>query len=81
MQVNVLLFAAASEAAKSDSICVELAQDASAGDLLAEIGRQLPQLASLLPACRIAVDCCYVDSDAPVDAKSEIALIPPVSGG
>ena len=32
-------------------------------------------------AMRVAVDCEYHDWDAPVGEASEIALIPPVSGG
>jgi molybdopterin converting factor small subunit len=49
--------------------------------VIAAVGRHLPELLGLLPSCRLAVDCCYVNDDAAVSADSEIALIPPVSGG
>ena len=81
MQLNVLLFAAARDSAGSDSVRVDVADDARAGDVLSAIGRELPQIAELLPSCRLAVDCCYVSPDQSVSKDSEIALIPPVSGG
>ena len=81
MQLTVFLFAAARDAARSDSVQVDVAKDARAADVLAAIGHKLPQMKDLLPACRLAVDCCYVSGDHAVNNDSEIALIPPVSGG
>ena len=82
MQLDVLLFAAAREAAESDSIRVNVDEPARAGDVIDAIGRELPQLSKLLPACRLAINCAYVSTDEMVDERcSEIALIPPVSGG
>ena len=81
MQINVLLFAAARDAAGSGSLQLEVPDQACAADVLAAIGSQLPQLAALLPSCRLAVDCCYVTADHRVTPDSELALIPPVSGG
>jgi molybdopterin converting factor subunit 1 len=81
MQVEILLFAAVRDAAGSDSIAVEVAGNACAGDILAALADRLPQIAPLLPACRLAVDSTYVASSATIPAGSEVALIPPVSGG
>ena len=82
MQLEVLLFAAARDAAGSDMIRVDVDEPSQASDVLEAIGRRLPQLAGLLPSCRLAVDCQYVTSETQVSsASSEIALIPPVSGG
>ena len=81
MQIDVLLFAAVRDAAGNESITVDVGDDARASDVLAAIGRQLPEVAGLLSSCRLAVDCCYVTSDEKVSADSELALIPPVSGG
>ncbi len=82
MQLEVLLFAAAREAANSDSIQISVDAPARAGDVIDAIGRELPQLAQLLPACRLAIDCSYVAPDEMVEEDcGEIALIPPVSGG
>jgi molybdopterin converting factor small subunit len=81
MQIEVFLFAAARDAAASDSILIDVPRDARASDVLEAIGHRLPEISSLLPACRLAVDCGYVGGDEAVSADSEIALIPPVSGG
>jgi molybdopterin converting factor subunit 1 len=81
MQLEVLLFAAARDAAGNDSIRIDVAHDASASDVIEAIGHRVPELSRLLPSCRLAVDCSYVTADTMVPANSEIALIPPVSGG
>ncbi len=81
MQIEVLMFAAAREAAGSDAIQVDVIDDATAGDVMAAIGHQLPELASLLPSCRLAVDNSYIANESAVSAGCEVALIPPVSGG
>ena len=79
MQIEVLLFAAARDAAGSDSIQIDVADDALAEDVIAAVGRRLPDLAGLLPSCRLAIDCDYVSGDTKVSPDSEIALIPPVT--
>ena len=81
MQIEVLLFAAARDAAGSDSILIDVRDDPRASDVLEAIGYRLPEISRLIPACRLAVDCGYVGGDQAVSADSEIALIPPVSGG
>jgi molybdopterin converting factor subunit 1 len=81
MKIEVLLFAAARDAAGSNSIQIDVADDARAGDVIEELSRCLPEISGLLPSCRLAVDCSYVSADANVCTESEIALIPPVSGG
>ena len=81
MQVEVLLFAAVREAAGSDRIVVEVADDACAQDIIAAVGQALPSVAPLMPACRIAIDANYAGPNEPVSTSSEVALIPPVSGG
>jgi molybdopterin converting factor small subunit len=81
MQIEVLMFAAARDAADSERINVEVADGASAADLMDAIGQRLPELADLLPSCRLAIDNSYVACDSLVCGEHEIALIPPVSGG
>lgn len=78
---EVLLFAGAAELAAANTVTVQLPAAATAEDVLAAIGEQVPALAELLPACRLAVDQTFVSSDFPVHAHAELALIPPVSGG
>ncbi len=81
MNVEIQLFAAARQAANSDRVAVEIPDQATAADVIKSIGNCLPQLLPLLPSCRLAVNCCYVSDDTHVDGGSELALIPPVSGG
>lgn len=81
MQIEVLLFAALREAANSDSIRLDVADDARAADVIEAVSRELPQIAGLLPSCRLAVDSCYVTNQTAITGDSEFALIPPVSGG
>ena len=79
--VTVLLFAGLREAAKAETITVEIAEGSTAGDLLEAVETQIPALAGRVGASRVAVDHAFVDADAPIDGAKELALIPPVSGG
>ena len=79
--IHVLLFAGLREIARAQTLPVEIDDDATAGDLLAALGRQHPALAPQLPPCRVAVDQELVDAGAPIRGAREIAVIPPVSGG
>ena len=81
MQLDVLLFAAAREAAGTDCLQVAVGDSPNAAEVFSTLGQRSPQLAALLPSCRLAVDGSYVADDAVITPGSEIALIPPVSGG
>jgi len=81
MKVRVLLFAAARDTAGTAQVELELPEGATVGRLRAELGRQLPQLAGLLPQVMFAVDAAYARDEDPLRSDCEIACIPPVSGG
>jgi len=81
MDIEVLLFAAARESVGSDTICVQVPDQAVADDVMQALGQTLPELSGLLAACRLAVDCQYVGPHEAISVDSEVALIPPVSGG
>ena len=81
MQIQVLLFAAVREAAGSDTLTIDVPDDARVVDVIDAVGKSLPSVASLMPACRVAIDSCYANAETTVPAGSEVALIPPVSGG
>ncbi|TWU37695.1 ThiS family protein [Novipirellula aureliae] len=81
MKIDVLLFAAIRDLANQDSIEIEVSKDATAVDVLNAVGKHLPAIGPLLPSCRIALDSRYVGNDQVVADATEIALIPPVSGG
>jgi molybdopterin converting factor subunit 1 len=81
VNVTVKLFAVARQLAGSDTLQVELPAAATVGQLRAELARVCPPLAPWLAKMRIAVDAEYAGDAAPVTATSDVACIPPVSGG
>ncbi len=81
MQATVLLFAVAREKAGRPSIAVEIPEDATVSTLKIHLAAACPALIPLLPTLRIAVDSEYADDDRPIPPGSELAAIPPVSGG
>ncbi len=81
MQRQILLFAAVHDAAGSDSVAIDIADDATAMDVLHELSHRFPTIAPLLGSCRVALDHRYVPNSEPIASAIEIAIIPPVSGG
>ena len=83
MRVIVKLFAAARELAGQGEIELELAADVDAniGALRAALLADYPALGPLLPHAMFAIDTHYATDETTVTEGSEIACIPPVSGG
>ncbi|HFE44548.1 MAG TPA: molybdenum cofactor biosynthesis protein MoaE [Nannocystis exedens] len=81
MKLQILLFAAIRSKLGSELIDIEVPADACARDLLRIIGECWPQVADLLPSCRVAIDQRFADPDERLRERVEIAVIPPVSGG
>jgi molybdopterin converting factor subunit 1 len=81
MIVHVRLFARARDLAGASSVAVELPDGATAGVLRRALASQHPQLTALLDRSALAVDDEFADDVRPLAAASEIALLPPVSGG
>jgi len=81
MKVRVKLFAVARELAGRDELNVELADGATVADVRASVERQFPALGRVLPHALWAVDAEYAADDAQVTERSDVAIIPPVSGG
>lgn len=81
MQVVVQLFAGARQIAGRDCIAVEVASPATARSVLDGVLREVPALAPLAQSSRLAIGGRYATDDSPVTAESEVAWIPPVSGG
>ncbi len=80
MTVTVLLFASYADALGEASLELDLAEDATVADVLAEVSRR-PGAASLPPAPLIAVNQRYAARTARLRSGDEVALIPPVAGG
>jgi molybdopterin converting factor subunit 1 len=81
MHLNVLLFAAAREAAGTDRLTLELPAGARVGDAAAHIQTLKPALRPLWRYLRVAVDRELAPDDQILREGQELALLPPVSGG
>ncbi|MBM4420783.1 MAG: molybdenum cofactor biosynthesis protein MoaE [Chloroflexi bacterium] len=80
MRVTVRLFAGYREAAGVSRLDLDIAEPATAGDVVREIRRRHPHAGSGR-GLAIARNGDYVDPMAPLAEGDELALIPPVSGG
>jgi molybdopterin converting factor subunit 1 len=81
MRVTVRLFARAKDLAGASAVEVELADAATVADLRRRLAAAYPALAALLGQSAVAVDDDFADEDHPLFPDSEVALLPPVSGG
>ena len=82
MILSVQLFAGAKEAMNgAESISIEVDDQAVASQVLKTISDQYPALASLANRSRLAVNDSYVADEQTIAPDSNLALIPPVSGG
>lgn len=75
------LFALAKNVVGRDTVRLELAEPATVADVRAALGEAYPALGALIGQMLMAVDAEYADDSQPVTSASEIACIPPVSGG
>lgn len=75
------MFAVAKQRLGKSEIEVELPSQATVANVRCAIVEQFPPLGDVMRHARIAVDNEYGADAAMVDPRSEIAIIPPVSGG
>lgn len=80
MIVNILAFGIAKEIFGSPVISIELPENPTAAQLKSTLEVQYPRLKQL-KSYLLAVNNEYVTEDLELNAKDEIAIIPPVSGG
>lgn len=78
---SVLLFAAAKERVGQDVVRIELPDDASVADLRKRLSKEYPEIENLVARSFVAIDQEFAAEDRAVAEATEIALIPPVSGG
>jgi molybdopterin converting factor subunit 1 len=81
MKIKVKLFAAARELAGSDTVEIEIPEHATVADLRLAVADEFPTLKKLLSHALWAVDAEYAGDSTIINDRSEVALIPPVSGG
>jgi sulfur-carrier protein len=78
--VTVQLFASYAESFGGPTLDIPLKSGSTVADLLDSL-RMLPGASILPDSPRVAVNRKFATNDQLVDARDEIALIPPVAGG
>lgn len=81
MKIKTRYFAIVREALGKRDDVREVPEGATAGDLLAEITREVPRLAKLGRAMMLMVNQEYVEASHLLHDGDEFVIIPPVSGG
>ena len=79
MTVRVLLFASWADALGARSVDVDVAEDATAADVLSALDARV--FGARLPRPALAVNRCIVSGATRIARGDELALIPPVAGG
>lgn len=79
--VTVLYFAQARDRLGAERETLDLPPTVGANEVLAAIRARHPAQAALIDRCRVAIDCQFITGPVVINERSEIALIPPVSGG
>jgi molybdopterin converting factor subunit 1 len=81
MKVRVKLFAVAKDLAGCDELIVDVPEGATVATLREKALATAPALAQIMPHALWAVGAEYARDDTVIAEKTEVALIPPVSGG
>lgn len=79
MTVRVLLFASWADALGARSVDLDVADDATAADVISALGARAGGAA--LPRPALAVNRSIVAASTRIGRGDEIAIIPPVAGG
>ena len=81
ISLKVIFFAAVRDLCEASEAQIELPHPASVADLKVELKKTFPQLEPILSRSAISVDHQYANDQFELLESSEIAVIPPVSGG
>jgi molybdopterin converting factor subunit 1 len=81
MTLTVHLFAKLRDLAGADAVALSLPDGATVADLRRALAEQHPSLAALLARSAVAVNHDFAPDTVAVPPGSEVAIIPPVSGG
>jgi sulfur-carrier protein len=79
MTIRVLLFASWADALGARAVELDVADDATAGDVLAALDARA--VGADLPRPALAVNRCIVPAHSRIAKGDEVAIIPPVAGG
>jgi len=81
MKIVVRFFARARDLAGADAVTVDLPRGATVADLRRRLATAYPTLANLLERSALAVQDEFAANSLVLLPESEVALLPPVSGG
>jgi molybdopterin converting factor subunit 1 len=81
VNIRIRCFAVARQLAGRDVVALEVGAGTTIGQLRQRLAADMPELAAILPHVMFAVGSDYVDDAHVLRAESEVACIPPVSGG
>ena len=81
MVLNIRLFARARDLAGSETVAVELPDNATVGDLRAGLREQYPALEPVIANLHVAIGTDYANDAAILNESQSISCFPPVSGG
>jgi molybdopterin converting factor subunit 1 len=78
---QVRLFARARDLVGAKVAAVDLPEGATVADLRKQLAACFPALQALLPRCALAVNDEFAEDSLTLPGETEVALLPPVSGG
>lgn len=81
MKVRIVAFATARDAIGESSIDVEMPDDSTLAELADRLRSDFPSLEPIWSRLAVAIDGQIADASARLQDGSEVALLPPVSGG
>lgn len=81
IKVKVKLFAIYQEVFQTSELDLVFSEGATVENVLEFLIEQKPQLAKWREVTRFGVNLKFVQSDAQIQDRDEVVLIPPVSGG
>jgi molybdopterin converting factor subunit 1 len=81
MRIRVRFFARARDLAGTDAASVELPEGATVADLRGRLANVFPSLGSLLQRSALAVHEEFAADSTVLLPDTDVALLPPVSGG
>ena len=81
MTVRVLIFAYLAEQVGTGALQLELSDNATVADAMAELGHRYSAIEQMRPRLAVSVNHEYVQAHHDLSEGDELALIPPVSGG
>jgi len=79
--IRVKLFAVARQLAATSEIELECPAAATVADVRAALIARVPELETMAPHFKFAIDAAYAAEEDVIPNGAEVACIPPVSGG